>query len=715
MQVAQGAQKEGKLQAETLKAFLTPHSVAVIGASRKVGKVGHEVVRNLLRYGYPGKIFPINPGATKILGLKCYPSVKDVEENVDLGVVAVPAKIVATVAEEAGEKGLRGLIVISAGFREIGSEGLEREKELLRICRKHRMRLLGPNCLGLINTFTPLNASFASQMPPKGNIAFMSQSGALCSAVLDWAASERVGLSNLISLGNMADMDETSFMQLLVEDPNTKVILVYIEGVKNGQQFMKVAPMVSRKKPVVILKSGTSDAGARAAASHTGSIAGSEVAYTTAFRRCGVLKANSVEELFNLGIAFSSQPIPQGRNVAILTNAGGPSIVAADACSKYGLNIAWLSSDTVELLRKELPEEASLFNPVDVLGDALADRYGFALKTILADDSVESVMVILSPQAMTQPLETAMQLEALKSSFPNKPIVAVFMGGQSIKKAVEALVKAGIPNYPQPEKGVATLAGMVKYREYLTLEPEEFPSLKVDPAVVEEILERARRERRVSLLSVEARRVVKAYGIAVPPSILAQNRRQAVSAAEEIGYPVAMKVVSPQILHKTDIGGVKLNLASNREVEIAFNEIIRNANLFMPGARVFGVEVQKMVPLGKEVIVGMNRDLQFGPLIMFGLGGVYVNILKDLSFRLAPISERAASEMMTETKSYALLRGIRGEPRSDIESIVDVILRVSQLSMEFKEISEIDINPLFVYESGKGSLALDVKITVTRG
>lgn len=715
MQVAQGDHKEGKLQAETLKTFLTPDSVAVIGASRKAGKVGHEVVRNLLRYGYLGKIFPINPGATKILGLKCYPSVLEVGGNVDLGVVAVPAKIVATVAEEAGEKGLRGLIVISAGFREIGSEGLEREKELLRICRKHRMRLLGPNCLGLINTFTPLNASFASQMPPKGNIAFMSQSGALCSAVLDWAAGERVGLSNLISLGNMADMDETSFMQLLVEDPNTKVILVYIEGVKNGQQFMKVAPMVSRKKPVVILKSGTSDAGARAAASHTGSIAGSEVAYTTAFRRCGVLKANSVEELFNLGIAFSSQPIPQGRNVAILTNAGGPSIVAADVCSRQGLNLAWLSPHTVELLRKELPEEASLFNPVDVLGDALADRYGFALKTILADDSVESVMVILSPQAMTQPLETAMQLEGLKSNFPNKPIIAVFMGGQSIRNAVEALMRAGIPNYPQPEKGVATLAGMVKYREYLAREPEEFPSLKVDRTVVEGILERARRERRVSLLSVEARRVVQAYGIAVPPSTLAQNRRQAVSAAEEIGYPVAMKVVSPQILHKTDIGGVKLNLASNREVEIAFNEIIRNANIFMPGARVFGVEVQKMVPLGKEVIVGMNRDLQFGPLIMFGLGGIYVNILKDVSFRLAPISERAASEMMTETKTYALLRGIRGEPRSDIESIVDVILRVSQLSMDFKEISEIDINPLFVYESGKGSLALDVKITVTRG
>ena len=608
---------------------------------------------------------------------------------------------------------MKGLIVISAGFKEIGAEGLEREKELLRICNRHGMRLLGPNCLGLINTFTPLNASFASQMPLRGNIGFASQSGALCTAVLDWAAREHVGFSNLISLGNMADMDATDFMQMLAEDPNTKVILIYVEGIKEGQRFLKVAPTVSQKKPVIILKSGTSSAGAKAAASHTGSIAGSEVAYAAAFRRCGVLKADSVEELFNLGIAFSSQPIPRGRNVAILTNAGGPSILAADACSRYGLNLAWLSTRTVELLRRKLPEASSLFNPVDVLGDALADRYGFALETLLVDDSVESTLVILTPQAMTQPLETARRLKALKSKFPNKPILAVFMGGKTIEETVRFLMEAGIPNYPQPEKGVSTLAGMAKYGEHLMRGLEKFPLLKADREATKKVLERAKSEHRVSLLSVEAREVAQAYGIAVPPSELAQNRRQAVAAAEKIGYPVAMKVVSPQILHKTDIGGVKLGLSSSREVEVAFNDIMRNANLFMPGARVFGVEVQKMVPVGKEVIVGMNRDIQFGPLIMFGLGGVYVNVLKDVAFRLAPVSEQAASEMITETKSYALLRGVRGEPSSDINSIIDVIRRVSQLSIDFKEISEIDINPLFVYERGKGSLALDVKITIT--
>lgn len=700
-------------QGEAMKAFLAPDSVAVIGASRSAGAVGHEVVRNLLKCKYPGKIFPINPKTNMLLDLRCYPTVLSVKGNVDLGIVAVPAEIVATVAEEAGEKGLKGLIVISAGFKEIGAEGLEREKELLRICNRHGMRLLGPNCLGMINTFTPLNASFASQMPLKGNIGFASQSGALCTAVLDWAAREHVGLSNLISLGNMADMDETDFMQVLAEDPNTKVILIYIEGIKEGQRFLKVAPTVSKKKPVIILKSGTSSAGARAAASHTGSIAGSEVAYAAAFRRCGVLKVDSVEELFNLGIAFSSQPLPRGRNVAILTNAGGPSILAADACSRYGLNLAWLSTRTVERLRRKLPEASSLFNPVDVLGDALADRYGFALETLLVDDSVESTLVILTPQAMTQPLETARRLKALRSKFPNKPILAVFMGGKSIEKAVRFLMEAGVPNYPHPEKGVSTLSGMATYGEHLIRGPEKFSLLKVDREAAKKVLERAKSEHRVSLLSMEAREMAQAYGIAVPPSELAQNRGQAVAAAEKIGYPVAMKVVSPQILHKTDIGGVKLGLSSSREVEVAFNDIMRSANLFMPGARVFGVEVQRMVPVGKEVIVGMTRDIQFGPLIMFGLGGIYVNILKDVSFRLAPVSEQAASEMITETKSYALLRGIRGEPSSDINSIIDVILRVSQLSMDFKEISEIDINPLFVYERGKGSLALDVKITVT--
>ena len=708
------AEKDKGDRGRAVKVFFSPRSVAVIGASRQEGAVGHEIVKNLLKYNYPGKIFPVNPKAEKILGLKCYPSVLDIEEDVDLGVIAVPARIVLKVAEEAGEKGLKGLIVISAGFKEVGLEGARRERELVKICRKYGMRLLGPNCLGLINTSTPINASFAPQMPKRGGIAFASQSGALCTAILDWAVREGVGFSNLISLGNMADMDETDFMELLAEDPATRVILIYVEGIKDGRKFLEVSPRVSRLKPVVILKSGVSDAGAKAAASHTGSIAGSRVAYEVAFRKCGVLQVNSIEELFNLGIAFSSQPLPQGRNVSVITNAGGPSIVAADACYKYGLNMAWLSPKTVEKLRSGLPEEASWTNPIDVLGDAPAERYRFALETVLSDEFVDSIIVILTPQAMTQPLETAKHIVTLNAKFPKKPVIAVFMGGEKIENAVKFLKDAGIPVYSSPEDAASTLAGMAKYCEILNQKiEEEFPLLNVDRETVRRIIERAKRERRASLLSIEARQVAKSYGIPVPESELAQNVRQAVEAAKKIGYPVAMKVVSPQILHKTDIGGVKLNLKSDRDVVIAFNEIIRNANLLMPEARILGVEVQKMVPTGREMIIGMNRDVQFGPLIMFGLGGIYVNILKDVSFRLAPVSIQEASEMIAETKAYALLRGIRGEPPADIDAVLDTILRVSQLSMDFEEISEIDINPLFVYERNKGVLALDVKITVT--
>ncbi len=695
------------------RVFFAPRSVAVIGASRREGAVGHVVVENLLNFGYPNKIFPVNPNANEILGLRCYPSVLNIEDDVDLGIVAVPAEMVLKVAEEAGRKGLKGLIVVSAGFKEIGLKGLEREKKLSEICKKHRMHLLGPNCLGLINTFTPMNASFAPQMPRKGRIAFASQSGALLTAVLDWAAKEGIGFSTLISLGNMADMDETDFMELLAEEPATKVILIYVEGIERGRKFLEVSPKISRIKPVVVLKSGISDAGARAAASHTGSIAGSRIAYDLAFKKCGVLRVNSIEELFDLGIAFSSQPVPKGRNVAVITNAGGPSIVAADACSQYGLEMAWLSPETVDSLRRGLPEEASWINPVDVLGDALADRYQFALKTLMSDDFVESVIVILTPQAMTQPLETAEHIVALNSQFPDKPVLAVFMGGEKIEKAVKLLKGAGIPVYSQPEKAVSSLSGVVRYGEYLNRRMDrDIPCFEVDRETVRRILDRAKRERRTRLLSVEAWQLAQAYGIPVPKSELAQNVRQAVDAARRIGYPLAMKVVSPQILHKTDIGGVKLNLNSEREVTIAFNEIIRNANLLMSGARIFGVEVQEMVPTGREVIVGMNRDLQFGPLIMFGLGGIYVNVLKDVSFRLAPVSTQDSTEMIVETKFYALLRGVRGEPSSDINSIADTILRVSQLSMDFEEISEIDINPLFVYERDGGVLALDVKVMV---
>ncbi|RLI26867.1 CoA-binding protein [Candidatus Bathyarchaeota archaeon] len=699
---------------EDIKPILSPESIAVIGASRRSGAVGNRIVKNILESGFKGPIYPINPKADKIHGLKCYPSVLKVEGDVDLAVVAVPARIVPEVVEEAGVKGVKGLIVISAGFREIGEEGAKLEKEVLTLCRKYGMRMVGPNCLGVINTSVPMNTTFASSQPIPGSIAFLSQSGALCTAVIDWAPKEGLGFSVIVSLGNSADLNVVDFIEALKEDENTRVIACYIEGISEGDRFVKVVRDVSKRKPVVILKAGLTSMGIRAVSSHTGSMAGSAVAYSTVFKRIGVVQVDSVEELFNYARAFASQPIPEGRGLAILTNAGGPGIVATDSCEKSGLRLAWLSQETIEKLRAILPEQASVINPVDVLGDASAERYKQALQILLDDPGVNSVIVILTPQAVTQPVETAKAILEVYRSNPKKPILAVFMGGEAVAEAVKILRDNGIPVYEFPEEAVKTVEGMVRYAEYLR-EPleQEIPEFERDMDTVRRIIERARLEGRTVLLGPEARLVMKAYGLKVPESGFAQNVRQALAIANKIGYPVALKVVSPHILHKTDVGGVVLNIRSDYELEEAYDSIMRNVAALMPQARIYGVEVQEMASRGKEVIIGMHRDMQFGPLIMFGLGGIYVNLIKDVSFRLAPIGRKEAYDMVTETKAYTLLRGFRGEPPSDIDSVVDTLVRVSRLALDFKEIADLDINPLIVYERGKNSLALDVKITLS--
>ncbi|MEM2850807.1 MAG: acetate--CoA ligase [Candidatus Bathyarchaeia archaeon] len=696
-----------------LENFFTPSSVAVIGASREPGKVGHTIIRNIVNSGYKGKIFPVNPKADKILNLECYPSVLKIPENVDLGVITVPSFLVPQVVEECGEKGIKSLVVISAGFKEIGPEGATLERQLLNISRKYNIRILGPNCLGIVDTYTPLNATFAAETPLKGNIAFISQSGALCIAVLDWSLTENIGFSRFVSLGNKSDLDEADFMQAIADDPNTNVILVYIESVGNGEKFIKVAKQVTRKKPVIILKSGVSEAGARAASSHTGALAGRDIAFETAFKQTGIIRARSVEELFDLAETFSTQPIPEGPNVVIITNAGGPGILATDACDKYGLKLAPINSELLIKLSSGLPPTAGLHNPIDVIGDATPERYGFALSNVMDYKEAHSVVTLLTRQAMTEPERIAEFIVNMREKYPTKPILAVFMGGEKVKDAIKILAKARIPNFPFPERAIYALAEITKYGEYLrTRVEEEIPKFSVNTTTVREILNNVRAERRVNLLGVEAKSVLSAYGVPTPPSNLAKTKEEAVRLAEEIGYPVVLKVASPQILHKTDIGGIKLNLNTPADVAGGFDEIIENVNRYTPTATVYGIEVQKMVKEGKEMIIGMSRDPQFGPMIMFGLGGIYVNFLKDVSFRLAPLTRKDASEMVFETKAATLLRGIRGEKPSDIDSIIDVLLRISQLVTEFPEINELDLNPLFVYEKGKGSLALDVKITI---
>lgn len=701
---------------DDLRAIFRPRSIAIIGASRTAGKVGHTLLKNLLRCGYAGNVYPINPHAEEILGIRCYPSVLKVPQEVDLAVIAVPAPIVVKVAEECGKKGVRALIVISAGFREVGREGAEREKKLLDLANRYGMRIQGPNCLGVIDTYTPLNLSFAPSMPKKGRIAFISQSGALGTAVLDWALNEGIGFSHFISLGNKADLNEMDFLEVLGEDEKVRVILLYVESIEEGDRFVEVAGKVTRIKPIIILKGGVSKAGSRAASSHTGALVGSYTAYEAAFEKSGVLSTEGIEDLFNYAVAFTELSIPTKRGVAIVTNAGGPGIIFTDLCEKYGIELARLSPETHRGLRRELPPEAAIGNPIDVLGDARADRYQSALERVLRDKQVHAVAVILTPQAMTESFATAKVLVEMKERFSHKPLLAVFMGGGEVKRASKYLKERGIPCFDFPEKAVRTLSALYTYARYKKRpieEPVHFDDVDVDR--VRDILRNAQKEGRVVLLPQEAAEVVRAYRILAPEMRIATSEKEAINHAEELGYPVVLKVISPDILHKTDIGGVILNLKSAKDVNSAYRSIITRVPRHMPQARVYGVLVYKMAPQGREMIIGMSRDIQFGPLIMFGLGGIYVNLLRDISFALVPLSKREVEEMIKETRAYRLLKGIRGESPADLEALMEVILRVGQLSMDFQDILELDINPLMVYEEGRGCIAVDVKLTLGVG
>jgi len=693
----------------SLDMFFNPGSVAVIGAAREPHKLGYGVLQNIIQYGYAGPIYPINPQAEEILGLKAYPSIMDVPGPVELAVIVVPARFVAPVLRECGQKGVRGVIIISAGFRETGTAGLKAEQELVEIARQYKMRIIGPNCLGLIDTVCSLNASFAAGMPQQGGIAFMSQSGALCTAILDWALATHIGFSRFVSFGNKADVDEVDLLQAWCEDPHTRVIIAYLEAITNGVRFMKTARSVTRRKPVIALKSGITSAGSKAVSSHTGSLAGSEQAYDTAFRQSGVIRASSVQELFNLSLAFAHQPPLRGNRVAIVTNAGGPGIMATDALEIAGLQLASLARETVEFLQKHLPPAANFYNPVDVLGDALADRYGAALSAVLTDEQVDGAVVILTPQAMTQIVETAQVIGKTAAQY-DKPVVSCFMGQEKVSQAYETLREHHLPNYSFPEQAINALGALYRYHQWLERPEPDIPRFAVDPERAYRTIETARDDNRLTLGDMEAREVIAAYGIPVPESQLACSPDEAVKLANAIGYPVVMKIISPDILHKSDVGGVKVGIMNPAEVRDAYDLITYRARRFMPDADIWGVSVQQMVPTGKEIIIGVNRDPQFGPLIMFGMGGIYVEVLKDVTFRLAPLSRQDAEEMIREIRTYRLLRGVRGEPPVDFQALTEVLLRVSQLVMDFPEIVELDINPLMALEDR--AVAVDMRMVV---
>lgn len=692
-----------------LEMFFKPKSVAVIGASHEEGKVGHSILKNIIQFGFKGDIYPVNPKGGEILGYKCYPNISTIENEIDMAVVVIPAKFVPSVIEECGTKGVKGVVVISAGFKEVGGEGTKLEKQILETAKKYKMRLWGPNCLGLIDTYSNLNASFARGMPMKGSIGFMSQSGALGTAILDWAQAEEIGFSKFVSMGNKADVDENDFLRDWDEDENTKVITGYLENIKDGPGFMEIARKVTKRTPVVIVKSGSTSAGARAASSHTGSLAGLEASYDAAFKQTGVIRANSMEDLFDLARGFAFQPLPQGRRVAIVTNAGGPGIITADACEKSGLKMASFEPETIEHLRTNLPPAANIYNPVDVLGDAPASLYRLALEAVLKDANVDSVIVLLTPQAPTEVEKTAEVITELGNQF-KKPVFSCFMGEATVNSGIKILNENKFPVYSFPERTASVLVTMAKNQEWINAPEHHSRLYEVNKKDVLEIIQKVREKGRVNLVDVEAMKVISAYGINIVKNKLTSTPDEAVEAASEIGYPVVMKIASPEILHKSDIGGVRVGISSDQEVRDIFEIMLIRAKRFFPDAPIWGVSVQEMIKEGKEVIIGMSRDPQFGPLVMFGLGGIYVEVLKDVAFRVAPFSEEEALSMVQEIKTYPLLSGARGEKPVDINSIVDCLLRLSQLVTDFPEILEMDINPLKV--RNKGALAIDARITI---
>ncbi len=695
-----------------LETMLNPKSVAVIGASRNPNKVGYKVLANLVNGGYKGEIVPVNPKADgNILGLKCYSDLKEYDGKIDQSIIVIPARFSKAAIESSIAAGATAINIITAGFKEMGPEGAALEKEIVAICRPKGVRVLGPNCLGLINVNVNLNASFATQTPTPGNISFITQSGALCSAILDFADANDVGFSKVLTIGNKADLSETDFLSVLAEDESTNVVVAYLESINEGAEFMKAASTAAKKKPIVIFKSGVTSAGTKAASSHTGSLAGADVAYEAAFKQCGVVRAHSYEQMFDYAVGFAGQPLPKGDRVAIVTNAGGPGIMAADAVELSGMTITSLESKRAEALKAQLPAAASVNNPIDVLGDAAPERYVTAINAAQDDENVDGIIVILTPQAVTQTTETAQAIVACARG--EKPILTVFMGGTEVAKGNEVLRHADIPNYTSPDRAVATLKAMVSYQAWKQKPARELASFDVDKAKVKAIIKQHTDAGTFQINEVNAKEIFRAYGMNVAAGKLVTTAGEAAKAAETIGYPLVMKIVSPDVLHKSDMGGVKLNLKSADEVSAAFETMMSSIQAKLPQADLKGVYLEKMCKSGgREVIIGMTRDPQFGPMIMFGLGGIFVEVMKDVVFNIAPITADESMAMMKSIKSFPLLAGVRGQAGVNLEAISQTIQRMSQLVTDFPEIKELDINPFIAGATSEDSVAADARITL---
>jgi acetyltransferase len=691
--------------------FFAPKSVAVVGASHQAGSVGNSIFRNMVSYGFQGEVYGINPKGGELYGHSLFSSMSEVGKPIDLAVIAIPAKLVIGIIEECGRLGIDSVVIISAGFKETGGDGARLERQLAETAKAAGIRIIGPNCLGIVVPGIGMNASFAAGMPKAGKVSLMSQSGALATAILDWSYDKELGFGKFVSFGNAVDVGVTDLLRAWEDDEESKVILAYLEGVKNGPEFIQVARQVTAKKPIIVVKSGSTAAGAKAVSSHTGSLAGAEQAYDAAFRQCGVMRVSSMEFLYDYAMAFATLPLPKGRNLAIITNAGGPGIMTTDAAERAGLTMATLDKKTVDLLRTQLPPASNFYNPVDVLGDAPPERYEFAAETVLQDAAVQNIIALVTPQAMTA-IEATAEVIKKVAQRAHLPVIGCLMGGQDMRKGQDVLEKAGIPSFEFPERAVASLSALCDYKEWREKPADEIPQFEVDRVKVTDVFNAARMEGRLYLGELEARQVLEAYGFPIPKGGLATTPEEAASLAAELGFPVVMKIASPDIVHKSDIGGVRVGISSRDQVLDVFELMVMRARRYMPEAEIKGVNVQQMVSQGKEVILGMNRDPQFGPLVMFGLGGIYVEVMKDVVFRVAPFGKTEAHNMIREIRGFPLLAGVRGERPSDIAAIEESLLRLSQLVSDFPEIVEMDINPLKAGEAGSGAVAIDARITI---
>ena len=695
-----------------LTPLLAPRSIAVIGASRTPRTMGHQILTNLLQQGYTGAVYPVNPNAHAVGAVRAYPDIASVPDTVDLAVVVVPRDQVIDVAEQCGNAGVRGLAVISAGFREIGPSGAVRERELLELVRRHGMRMVGPNCMGIINSApgVSMNATFAPVMPPFGHAAFVSQSGALGVSVIDYAREYGIGISQFVSVGNKADVSGNDLLQHWEQDPTVKVILMYVENFGNPAKFLENASRITRVKPIVVVKAGRTESGARAAVSHTGALAASDIAVDALLTQAGVLRAGSIEELFDITMAFGVQTLPRSRRTAVVTNAGGPGILAADAMEGVGLQLQTFSNATVDAIRPLLPPETPVGNPLDLIASATPAGYRAAISALLQDPLVHCIVPIFIPPLGVETQAVARSIAESARENPDKPVLAVLMGRNGLSEWRAAMHANGIPTYIFPESAARGIAALNRHREMSGRPRDGTTTLAVDRERARGIVHRARADQRSRLNELEALLLLDAYGIPVVAARLAGSRDSAIAAACELGFPVAMKVVSPDIFHKSDVCGVSLGINGGRSAGIAYDRILTDVQRTAPGARISGVLVEHQVDHGLELIVGLKRDPAFGPLIMAGLGGVFVEALKDVAFRIAPLSAFDARQMLSGLRGAPLLKGVRGRAPVDRAGLEDVIRRVSQLAMDIPEIVELDINPVLAFETRV--VAVDCRVSL---